>query len=307
MVEGPTRWERIKAYMIRSWPLYVMLIPGILYLLVFRYYPMYGVVIAFQDFNPGLGFTESPWVGLENFEFLFILPNFGRILANTVIIAIAKIVTVEFFAILLAILLNEVQYMLFRRTIQIIIYLPHFLSWTILGGILIEILSPYGMVNQFLGTINVEPIMFLGSNDWFRGTLVLTNLWKEVGFSTIVYLAALTGINPTLHEAAAIDGANRWQRILHITLPGIRSTVVLLATLSLGNVLEAGFEQVLTLYNPAVYRTGDVLSTYIYREGLIAARYSLAGAVGLFRSLIGFGLITLSYWLAGKYANYRIF
>jgi putative aldouronate transport system permease protein len=284
-----------------------MLIPGILYLLVFRYYPMYGVVIAFQDFNPGLGFTESPWVGLENFEFLFILPNFGRILANTVIIAIAKIVTVEFFAILLAILLNEVQYMLFRRTIQIIIYLPHFLSWTILGGILIEILSPYGMVNQFLGTINVEPIMFLGSNDWFRSTLVLTNLWKEVGFSTIVYLAALTGINPTLHEAAAIDGANRWQRILHITLPGIRSTVVLLATLSLGNVLEAGFEQVLTLYNPAVYRTGDVLSTYIYREGLIAARYSLAGAVGLFRSLIGFGLITLSYWLAGKYANYRIF
>ena len=295
-----------KQYLKRAWPLYVMLVPGIIFVLLFRYYPMYGVVIAFQDFSPAKGFLNSPWVGWENFEFFFSLPDFGRIFGNTLIISISKIVLDQAGAIFLALLLNEARHLLFRRSIQTIIYLPHFLSWIVLGGILLDILSARGVLNQGLGLIGIEPQLFLGSNDWFRGTVIASGFWKSVGFSTIVYLAALTAISPTLHEAAAIDGAGRFRRIWHITLPGIRSTIVLLAALSLGDVLQAGFEQILTLYNPAVYRTGDIIDTFVYRTGLISAQYSLAGAVGLFKSFIGFFLIVISYWLADRFAGYRI-
>ena len=295
-----------KQYLKRAWPLYVMLVPGIIFVLLFRYYPMYGVVIAFQDFSPAKGFLNSPWVGWENFEFFFSLPDFGRIFSNTLIISISKIVLDQVGAIILALLLNEARHLFFRRSIQTIIYLPHFLSWIVLGGILLDILSARGVLNQGLGLIGIEPQLFLGSNDWFRGTVIASGFWKSVGFSTIVYLAALTAISPTLHEAAAIDGAGRFRRIWHITLPGIRSTIVLLAALSLGDVLQAGFEQILTLYNPAVYRSGDIIDTYVYRRGLIAAQYSLAGAVGLFKSFIGFFLIVISYWLADRFAGYRI-
>ena len=296
----------LKQYMKRAWPLYVMIVPGIVFVLLFRYYPMYGVVIAFQDFSPAKGFLNSPWVGWENFEFFFSLPDFGRIFSNTLIISISKIVLDQVGAIILALLLNEARHLFFRRSIQTIIYLPHFLSWIVLGGILLDILSARGVLNQGLGLIGIEPQLFLGSNDWFRGTVIASGFWKSVGFSTIVYLAALTAISPTLHEAAAIDGAGRFRRIWHITLPGIRSTIVLLAALSLGDVLQAGFEQILTLYNPAVYRTGDIIDTFVYRTGLISAQYSLAGAVGLFKSFIGFFLIVISYWLADRFAGYRI-
>ena len=295
-----------KQYMKRAWPLYVMLVPGIIFVLLFRYYPMYGVVIAFQDFSPAKGFLNSPWVGWFNFEYFFSLPDFGRIFSNTLIISVSKIVLDQVGAIILALLLNEARHLFFRRSIQTIIYLPHFLSWIVLGGILLDILSARGVLNQGLGLIGIEPQLFLGSNDWFRGTVITSGFWKNVGFSTIVYLAALTAISPTLHEAAAIDGAGRFRRIWHITLPGIRSTIVLLAALSLGDVLQAGFEQILTLYNPAVYRTGDIIDTFVYRTGLISAQYSLAGAVGLFKSFIGFFLIVISYWLADRFAGYRI-
>ncbi len=295
-----------KEYIKRSWPLYVMIVPGVIFVLLFRYYPMYGVVIAFQDFSPAKGFAASPWVGLENFEFLFSLPEFSRIFGNTIVIAVAKIVFDQVGAVILALLLNEARHLLFRRTIQTMIYLPHFLSWIVLGGILLDILSAGGILNQAIKSIGFESQLFIGSNQWFRGTIITSGFWKNVGFSTIVYLAALTAINPTLHEAASIDGAGRFRRIWHITLPGIRPTMVLLAALSLGDVLQAGFEQILTLYSPAVYRTGDIIDTYVYRVGLVSAQYSLAGAVGLFKSIIGFFLIVLSYWLADRYAGYRI-
>ena len=295
-----------KQYIKRAWPLYVMIVPGIVFVLLFRYYPMYGVVIAFQDFSPAKGFLNSPWIGWANFEFFFSLPDFGRIFGNTLIISVSKIVMDQVGAIILALLLNEARHLFFRRSIQTMIYLPHFLSWIVLGGILLDILSVRGILNQALGLIGIESQLFLGSNTWFRGTVIASGFWKNVGFSTIVYLAALTAINPILHEAAAIDGAGRFRRIWHITLPGIRPTIVLLAALSLGDVLQAGFEQILTLYNPAVYRTGDIIDTYVYRTGLISAQYSLAGAVGLFKSFIGFFLIVLSYWLADRYAGYRI-
>ncbi len=295
-----------KQYIRRAWPLYVMLIPGVVFVLLFRYYPMYGIVIAFQDFSPAKGFFNSPWIGWENFEFFFSLPDFGRTFGNTLFIAIAKIVADQIGAIILALLLNEARVLLFRRSIQTLIYLPYFLSWIVLGGILLDVLAPHGILNQAIGNFGIKPQLFLGSNDWFRGTIILSGFWKNVGFSTIIYLAALTAINPVLHEAAAIDGAGRLRRIWHITLPGIRPTIVLLAALSLGDVLEAGFEQILTLYSPAVYRTGDIIDTYVYRVGLVSAQYSLAGAVGLFKSFIGFFLIVLSYWLADRYAGYRI-
>ena len=295
-----------KAYIRRAWPLYVMIVPGVIFVLLFRYYPMYGVVIAFQDFSPARGFANSPWIGWENFEFLFSLPEFSRIFGNTLVISISKIVADQIGAIILALLLNEARQLFFRRTIQTMIYLPHFLSWIVLGGILLDILSAGGILNQAIGAFGLKPQLWLGSNNWFRGTIITSGFWKNVGFSTIVYLAALTAINPVLHEAAAIDGAGRFRRIWHITLPGIRPTIVLLAALSLGDVLQAGFEQILTLYSPAVYKTGDIIDTYVYRVGLISAQYSLAGAVGLFKSIIGFILIVVSYWLADRFAGYRI-
>ena len=295
-----------RQYLKRAWPLYAMIAPGVVFILLFRYYPMYGVVIAFQDFSPAKGFLNSPWVGWENFEFLFSLPEFNRVLSNTLVIAVAKIVADQIGAIILALLLNEARLLLFRRAIQTLIYLPYFLSWIVLGGILLDILAPHGILNQAIANLGGERQLFLGSNYWFRGTMILSGFWKNVGFSTIIYLAALTAINPALHEAAAIDGAGRLRRIWHITLPGIRPTIVLLAALSLGDVLEAGFEQILTLYSPAVYRTGDIIDTNVYRVGLVSAQYSLAGAVGLFKSLISFFLIVLSYYLADRFAGYRI-
>lgn len=309
IAKSVTKTTRTKnrAYLVRTWPLYAMLFPGIIQVLVFHYYPMYGVVIAFQRYNPGLGFIKSPWVGLDNFRYILSNPQFYDVLRNSFLIAILKIITMQTCAIILALMLNEIRSMIFKRTIQVIVYLPHFLSWVVLGGILIDLLSTNGLMSRFLRVFGLDSPMFLGSNKWFVPTLVVTNLWKGVGWSTIIYLAALMNIDPQLHEAAAIDGANRWQRIRHVTLPGISSTVVLLACLALGNVLQAGFEQVFILYNPAVYRTGDILDTYVYRAGLIAAQYSLAGAIGLFKSAIGFVLIILAYWLADKLAGYRVF
>ncbi len=302
--ERRNKWRN---YLARRWPLYLMMVPPLIQLAIFHYYPMYGVVIAFQNFNPGLGFARSPWVGLANFEYIFSNPDFKNVVANSFIIAVSKIVTLQFIAVSLALLLNEVRSMFFKRTVQTVIYLPHFLSWIVLGGILLDMLSTTGMVNRAVVALGFQPVLFLGSNAWFRPVVVITNLWKEAGWATIIYLAALTGIDPQLHEAAAIDGAGRWQRIRHVNIPGILSMIVLLACLNLGNVLQAGFEQILTLYNPAVYATGDILDTYVYRAGLISARYSMGAAVGLFQSAMGFILIVIAYRLADKYAGYRIF
>lgn len=284
-----------------------MLAPGLLQLAIFHYYPMYGIVIAFQNFNPGLGFGRSPWVGLDNFRYVLLNPDFANILRNTLVIAVTKIVTLQFVAVFLALMLNEVRIARFKRAVQTIAYLPHFLSWVVLGGILIDVLSINGIVNSCLRQVGLEPIIFLGSNKWFVPTLIVTNLWQSSGWATIIYLATLMNIDPQLHEAAAIDGANRWQRVRHVTLPGLQSVIILISCLNLGNVLQAGFDQILNLYNPTVYRTADILDTYVYRVGLISAQYGIGSAVGLFKSAIGFLLIVIAYWLAAKYSDYRIF
>ncbi len=302
-----TKAGRVKWNWKRNWVLYACLLPSAAMLLIFSYSPMYGLQIAFKDFNPGLGFADSPWVGLSWFRFLFTLPNFQPVITNTVVIAVIKILLGQLVPITFALLLNEARNTAFKKLVQTFVYLPHFLSWVIVGGLFLDLLSDDGLVNQLIRALGMDSIPFLVSNDWFKFTLISTDIWKGFGWGAILYLAALSGINPELYEAAVIDGAGRFQRVVHITLPGISSTIVLLAALSLGGILNAGFDQVLILYNPAVYSSGDVLDTFIFRQGLTEMQFSLATAVGLMKSVIGFGLILLSNRLAYKLANYRIF
>ncbi|HHV99648.1 MAG TPA: sugar ABC transporter permease [Clostridiaceae bacterium] len=293
---------------LRELPLHLMLLPGVLCTLVFSYVPMAGIVMAFQKFVPVKGIFKSEFVGLENFKYMLSLPNIYSVLWNTVFIAVMKIIAGMVFPIIFALLLNEVANDFFKRSVQTIIYLPFFLSWVILGGILIDILSPSsGIVNQFLSYLGIEPIYFLGDSKWFPFTLIISDTWKNFGYNTVIYLAALTGIDPTLYEAAIVDGAGRWKQTLHVTIPGIMSIVILMAVLSLGNVLNAGFEQVYNLYSPQVYSTGDIIDTLVYRIGLVDTQFSLATAIGLFKSIVSFGLIVLSNRLANKYAGYRVF
>jgi len=293
---------------IREIPLHLMLLPGLLLVLVYSYVPLFGLSMAFIKFLPGRPYFDNPWVGLDHFKYVWEMPNSLRVLGNTFYIAVLKIVVGQIVPIIVALLLNELSKDWLKRGVQTLIYLPHFLSWIILGGILIDILSPsQGIVNQTLKSLGIEPIYFLGDNRWFPFTIVITDVWKEFGFNTIVYLAALTAINPSLYEAALIDGASRWKQTLHVTLPGILPIIILLATLSLGNVLNAGFDQVFNLYSPSVYESGDIIDTLVYRTGLEQAQYSVATAIGLFKSLVSFVMISLSYFLAYRLANYRIF
>ncbi|MCQ6561546.1 ABC transporter permease [Paenibacillus mendelii] len=292
----------------RELPLHLMVIPGLILVLIYHYGPMAGITIAFQKFIPAKGFFDSKWIGLENFRYVMSLPDTWQILWNTVYIAVMKIVAGLIVPITVSLLINEMGKALIKRSVQTLIYLPHFLSWVILGGILIDLLSPsQGIVNQFLGYLGIEPIYFLGLDNWFPYTLVISDVWKEFGFSTIVYLAALTSINPTFYEAAIVDGASRWKQTLYITLPGMMPIIILLTTLSLGNVLNAGFDQVFNLYSPQVYKSGDIIDTFVYRIGLVDAQYGVATAVGLFKSVVSFFMITVSYYLAYRLANYRIF
>lgn len=269
---------------------------------------MFGLVMAFQDYSPLRGVWNSDWVGLNNFRYLFSLPHMGSVLWNTVFISFMKIIASLIVPVTVALLLNEIRNPKFKRSVQTMIYFPYFISWTILAGILLEILSPStGIINKILSWVNLGPYFFLGDNNFFPFTLVVSNEWKEFGFTTIIYLSALTGINPALYEAAVIDGANRWKQTWHITLPGILPIIILMASLSLGQILNSGFEQVYNLYNPSVYASGDIIDTMVYRMGLVDAMYGRAAAMGLFKSIVSLLLISTSYYLAYRYAKYRIF
>jgi len=293
---------------IRNVPLHLMILPGLLIIIVFGYIPMAGLSIAFQNFSPIAGFKNLNWVGLDNFRYLFDLPGFSQVVWNTVFISTMKIVSGLVIPVLVALLLNEVRKTGFKRTIQTVIYMPHFFSWVILAGIIVDVLSPStGIVNMLLKSLGIDPIQFLASNEWFPYILVITDQWKEFGFGTIIYLAALTNIDKSLYEASVMDGAGRWKQTWHITLPGIRPIVILMVTLSLGNVLNGGFDQVFNLYNPLVYESGDILDTMIYRIGLQDAQYSVSTALGLIKSVVSFIFIGLGYFLAYRFANYRIF
>ncbi|MFD2611657.1 ABC transporter permease [Paenibacillus gansuensis] len=292
----------------RTWPLHLLVLPSVVLVLLFNYTPMLGLVMAFQDYKPYLGFTKSAWVGLDHFKFMFQMPDSKQIIWNTLLIASLKIVVGFIVPFVFALLLNEVRIHFLKRSIQTLVYLPHFLSWVILGGILLDMLSiKYGIVNQILGELGIKPIYFLGHGDWFRFTLVVSDTWKEFGFSAIIYLAALAGVHPALYEAAEMDGANRMQQTLHVTIPSVLPIAAVVVTLSLGRVLDGNFEQVYMLLNPLVMSKGDIIDTFVYRTGLIDNNFSFAAAVGVFKSVISFILVLVTYRLAHRYANYRIF
>jgi putative aldouronate transport system permease protein len=289
-------------------PLYVMLAPAIVLVLIYSYAPMVGIVMAFQRVLPGKGIFGSPWVGFDNFAFVAEMPTILQVIWNTIRIAGLKAVAGVVVPVTVALMLNNVGNRFFKRTVQTVIYLPYFLSWVIMAGILVDILSPSGgAVNHLLGLAGIEPIFFLGDDQVFPWTMVVTDVWKTFGFGTIVYLAALTDIDPTLYEAAVMDGANRAQQTWHITLPGISGTIIMLSTLSLGNILNAGFDQIFNLYSPLVYRTGDIIDTLVYRTGILNNQYGVATAVGLLKSVVSLILIGIAYKLAAKWADYKIF
>lgn len=287
-------------------PYHIMLIPGVVLVFIFSYIPLYGLIIAFEKYNPSMGFS-SPWVGLDNFRFLFNQPNFVRTILNTLYISVFKLIGGVIVPVVVALLLNEIRQKWLKRTFQTLVYMPNFLSWVIMAGMLMDILSSNGIVNQFLGLFGVGTVDFLGNPKIFPWTMIVSDIWKGFGFGTVVYLAALTGIDPGLYEAATVDGAKRWKQTIYITIPMLMPTIILMTVLSLGNVLNAGFDQIYNLYSPVVYESGDIIDTYVYRLGFEQAQYSVGAAIGLFKSAISCILVTLSYFLADKLAGYRIF
>ena len=306
-IADKTNVQRKKKNWQKDWQLHLMILPGLLFILIFKYMPLGGITIAFKEFLPGKGIWGSPWVGLENFEYMLALPDTKRVMWNTLFIAAAKILINFPVPIIISILLNEVKNHRFKRSVQTIIYLPYFISWVILAGIIQDLFAKEGLINQFLGIFGAEPVFFLGNKYAFLGVLIGTDVWKNFGYNTVVYLAAITGIDETLYEAAKIDGANRFQQIWNVTLPGIAPIVVLMMILNLGNVLNAGFEQIFNLYNPLVYETADIIDTFVYRIYLVEANYSLGTAVGLLKSVVSFILIVTSYKIANKYSDYTVF
>ena len=284
-----------------------MMMPGMVFIFIFCFVPMFGILMAFQDYVPAKGIMGSEFVGLEHFKYMFSLPDVGRIFRNTLIIAVGKIVIGSLMAIVFAILLNEIRVKFLKKTVQTIVYLPHFLSWVVLAAVVVNMVNLDGPVNQILAAAGLEKINFLGSNTWFRPMIIATDVWKEFGYNSIVYLAAITSIDPGLHAAAAMDGSNWWKRVWHITLPGMLPIILLMAAMSLTSILSAGFDQIYNLYSPMVYETGDVLDTYVYRMGLISRQYSFSTAVGLLRSVVGMILMLTANWLAKRFTDRKIF
>ena len=285
----------------------IMILPSVIFLCIFSIWPIIGSSIAFQRFIGGRGFFGSPWVGLENFRLLFDLPVARQVIWNTVIISLLKGLAHFPVQIGFALALNELRNVGLKRVIQTSVNMPHFISWVIVGEIVRSMLMRDGIVNGMLGSIGFKPVDFMSNAEIFRFIIVGSDLWKSFGFSSIIYIAALSRINPNLYEACRIDGGRKWHEIRHVSLPGIKSVIVLFLALGIGNILNTGFDQIYNLYNPLVYRTVDVLDTFVYRAGILRAQYSFATAVGLFKSVISFSLVTAAYAYSYKYANYRIF
>lgn len=270
---------------------HLMLLPGMIMLLLFVFVPLFGSLMAFQNYVPAKGIFGSKWIGLDNFKFIFSLPDSRQVFVNTLVIAFAKLIFNIIVPVSFAILLNEITVGICKKFFQTVVYLPHFLSWVVLATVVTNMFSLSGPFNALVTAFGGEPVQFLADNNWFRQVIVATDVWKEFGYNSVVYLAALTGIDLGLYEAASIDGANRFEQTLHITLPSLMPTIILMTALNLGNILNAGFDQIFNLYNPIVYETGDIIDTYVYRIGMVERQYSIGTAVGLFKSVISFLLI----------------
>lgn len=294
----------------KYYPFYLFLIPALVIVILFSYVPMYGIIIAFKDFKMARGILGSEWVGLAHFQKIFSDPNFYRVLFNTIKLSELSLVTSFPVTIIFALLVNELMNMKFKRVVQTITYLPHFLSWVVVGGFVYQLLSPSnGLINSILVSLGVidKSIYFMVEQDMFTPIFLITNLWKSTGYSIVIYLAAIAGIDQGLYEAAIIDGANRFQRVLYVTLPALAPTICTLLILNISSLMSVGFDPIFNLYNPATYPTADVIATYVYRKGMVEAQYDLTTAIGLFQNVVGVILILFSNWLARK-ANpdYRI-
>ena len=286
------RRESTGVYLRKHKYMYLMLIPAAIYYILFCYVPMFGASMAFKKFNPMVGIWASPWVGMKWFDQLFKLKKFYQVFINTISISCIRLLFGFPFPIIIALLLNEIRRNRVKRVIQTAIYVPHFISWVVLGGILTNILSAdSGIVNAVIKSLGFKPIGFLTDSKFFIPTMVVSMIWKTFGWNTIIYLAALSSVDPQLYEAAIVDGANRWQQLLHITLPSIASTIVIMLIMRIGSLMQAGFEQIFVMYHPGVYGVADIIDTYVYRIGLQDGKFELASAVGLFKSVINFALI----------------
>ncbi|MFJ6041894.1 ABC transporter permease [Brachybacterium paraconglomeratum] len=293
----PGGWKRALR---RDWPLYTFAILPLIFLAIFRYVPMLGNVIAFRRFRPGGSIFGDEWVGTLYVDMFIRDPAFWNVFSNTVIIGAMTLVVCFPLPIILALMLNEVRRNHFKKIVQSISYLPHFLSVVIVVGMVYQLLSLQGTVNQITEAFGGDPVSFLQKPEWFRFIYVASEAWQTVGWGTILYLAALTAVDDALYEAARIDGANRWQQTWHVTIPGIRPTMITLLILNIGNFLNVGFEKVLLLYNPMTYSTGDVISTYLYRVGLVSNNLSYAAAIGLFQAIIGFAMVMTANYISRR-------
>ncbi len=303
LAAGPQKKRKRNPFLhnvIKHWMLYLMILPGIVFFIVFKFIPLAGSVIAFQKYQIFKGIWGSEWVGLDNFIFLFTYQDFYLVLRNTATIALYQLLFSFPAPIILALLFNEVRLMLAKRVLQSLFYLPHFLSWVVVGGIVFELLATQGVMNQIRGWMGFEPILYMQEERYFRTIVVLSGIWKEVGWGTIIYLAAISGINPNLYEAAVMDGASRWKQTIYITLPTMFPTILVLFLLNIGNFLELGFDQIFNLLTPMTYSVGDIIETYVYRAGVLQGQYSVTTAIGLFQSVIGFILLWIFNRLARK-------
>ena len=298
-----SKYAKIK----RQASFHLMMLPGIVLGIVFSVVPLIGIIMAFENYNSALGMFGSQWVDVYNFKLLFSRDDFWTATRNTVIIALYKLVLNSVLSIILALLINEVNNKHIKKRVQTIIFLPYFLSWVLLGNIMVEMFSTTGTVNLILGKLGIAGKSWITSKNHFRLIVIISDVWKTVGYQVVVFLAAITGIDPELYEAAKIDGAGHTSRCLHVTIPGIMSMIVLMCILNIGNIMNAGFEQILVMYNPSVYSTGDILDTMVYRIGLTQNNFSMGTAIGLFKSIVSCFFFAISYGIAYKVKGYRIF
>ncbi|MCI5648767.1 MAG: ABC transporter permease [Fusicatenibacter sp.] len=293
------RLKQMKRYV----PFYLFALPAIICVILFNYLPMKGIIIAFKDYKMARGIAGSEWVGLKHFKAVFTDPNFYRVLGNTLKISILTLLTTFPVTIVFTILMNELRGKRFKKCVQTITYMPHFLSWVVVGTFVYQILSPTGgMMNTILVKLGVldSPYFFMADQKAFVPIYLVTNLWKTTGYSIVIYLATISGIDTSLYDAASIDGANRFQRILHITLPAMLPTMCTMLILQVGNLISVGFDPIYNLYNDATYQTADVISTYVYRKGMIESRYDLSTAIGLFQNVVSLALVLSANWFARK-------
>ncbi len=299
-----SRIQKILHHLRREWQIYLMLVPVIVWFIVFLYKPMYGLQIAFKDYSIFRGVAKSPWIGFEHFQYLFDNDQFIRAVWNTVKISALNLLFGFPAPIILALMFNEVLHATYKKTAQTIVYLPHFISSVIIAGIVITAFSPsVGVVNTILGWFGIDSIYFLTKPEWFRPIFVGTGIWQEAGFGSIVFLAAIAGVNPSLYESAVVDGANRWQMMWKITIPSILPTIIIMLIIRIGNVMEVSFELIILLYQPATYSTADVVNTFVYRQGLQSGQYDFAAAAGLFNAVIAFVLVMIANGLSRRYSR----